>query len=186
MSRINDQAEWEPNAALAELPGPQRAALDAIVAGGSLRLAWLPVSELVEAGHTPAVLDALVRSGLAAEWSLAGVMQLTLSAYGAWLLGVHILERLSMRGEELEEDPYWAALSKQAPPLRLPKRRHEIRWPWMEEILDAKSLPRQANSPEFLVDDATGKPMLLFDGIKVVIDRRIKRPKPSRARRKAG
>lgn len=155
--------------ARAKLSPEQLMVLDAIIAGGSLRLAWMPMAELVGAAHSPDVIEGMVQAGLVVEWMLVGEMQVTLSEHSSWLMQVHILERLSIRGEEIEEDPYWAELDKEAPSLHLPKRRHEIRWPWMDELPDPKSVRRAG---EVMRDD-DGEPRQVM-GRVVPIDPKLK------------
>lgn len=177
-----EHAAIESAKARAKLSPEQLAILDAIIAGGSLRLAWMPMAELVGAAHSPDVIEGMVRAGLVVEWFLVGEIQATLSEHAAWMMQVHILERLSIRGEEIEEDPYWAELDKEAPPLHLPKRRHEIRWPWMDELPDPKSVRRAGE----VMRDEDGDPVKVL-GMTVPVDHRLrgkggaKQPKRRRA-----
>jgi hypothetical protein len=185
MDRSEHLTESEHNAieaaaARAKLPEAQRAVLDAIIAGGSLRLAWMPAGELVGAGHDPDVIEGMTRAGLVVEWMLAGVVQVTLHQHAAWLMQVHILERTSIIGEELEEDPYWAELTKEPQSLQLPRRRHEIRYPWMDEFAD----PESVKGPQVLEDDE-GEPVLVM-GRPVPIDRRLGKKTAKAKQRRAG
>jgi hypothetical protein len=170
---------------LDDLSEPQRAVLDAIVRGGDdpkRPMACVETFWLVSAGHNQLVLDELVNLGLAAEWMLAGVLQYTLTPYAAWLLKVHILERTTIVGEELSEDPYWAETSQEPRSIHLPKRRHEIRWPWMDELPDPKSLRKSGE----VMRDEDGEPVKVL-GMEVPVDRRLKGgAKQAKARRRAG
>jgi hypothetical protein len=188
-----------------DLTAEQRALLDAIVRGGPdprRAFAWTEAVYLWETGHEPGTFDELVGAGLVVAWDLSGLLRYTLTPYGAWLMGVHILERTTIVGEELSEDPYWAEVTKEPPPLHLPKRRHEIRWPWMDEVPDPNA-DDPVHGPEhleYLVDEVSGKEVELFtqlfdgtrvQGIKIRIDPKLKGPKgkakkSAKPRRKAG
>jgi hypothetical protein len=172
---------------LEELSDDQRAALAAIVGG---RFAWTPVVEMAGSADT---LATLVTLGLAARWTARGIDAVTLTPWGAWVMNVEIIERVRIVGDELEEDPVWADRPAVPPRLRLPRRAHEVRFPWMETFPDPLPGPE-----EYLIDEASGKPLELFaklfdgewiGGVKVKIDRRIRRAKKAKAgkaRRRAG
>lgn len=179
----------ESAAARARLPEKHLAVLEAIVRGGPRpkdALAWVKWSALVDEEFAPDDMDRLVEMGLIAEWMLGGELHYTLAPYGAWLMQVHILERLSIRGEEIEEDPYWAELDREPAPLHLPKRRHEIRWPWMEELPDPKTIRRHGE----VMRDEDGEEVRVM-GRVVPIDPKLKGAKGKKSakqpkRRKAG
>lgn len=168
---------------IGDLTEPQRAALAAIVQG---RLAWSPLGELKAAGHGEAI-QGLIALELAVMWGEPYVGHLpedrvTLTPFGAWLLRVHILERTTINGEELSEDPYWAELDRQPSPIHLPKRRHEVRCPWMDELPDPDSVKR----PGEVMRDEDGEEVRLM-GMTVPIDRRLAKGKQAKAkRRRAG
>ena len=170
---------------IGDLTAEQRALLDAIIRGGPdprRALAWSLVAALELAGHAVATIDGLASLDLVARWQAPEGPCLTLSPYGAWLVGVHILERTTIVGEELSEDPYWAETTKEPPALHLPKRRHEVRWPWMDEVPDPTTVRRQ------VLEDEEGEPVKIM-GQVVPIDRRLakaKGGKAARARRRAG
>lgn len=192
---------------LEDLTEPQRAVLDAIVRGGpnpKRAFAWTEAVHLWETGHDAETIEEMVNAGLAVSWVLSGLLRYTLTPYAAALLEVHILERTTIVGEELSEDPYWAETSQEPRSVHLPKRRHEIRWPWMDEIEDPDWVD-PSEEPEFLVDEMSGEEIELFaqledgrevSGIKITIDHRLKgakgKPpgkggaKQAKARRKAG
>ncbi len=144
----------------------QREALDAIVLG---KLAWSPAVGLFAEGHDIATLEQLVSLGVAVWWSLCGEMQITLTPYGASVMRVHIIERLCVIGEELEEDPFWIDIIREASSVVLPKRRHEIRWPWMDELPDPKSLRKSGE----VMRDEDGEPVKVL-GMEVPVDQRLK------------
>lgn len=185
---------------LDDLSERQRAVLDAIVRGGDdpkRALAWVKWADLFDEEFAPDDMDRLVEMHLIAEWMLAGELCYTLAPYGAWLMQVHVLERTTIVGEELSEDPYWAETSQEPRSIHLPRRRHEIRWPWMDELEDPDAVD-PVHDPEFLVDEVSGEEIELFtqlddgrevSGIKIKIDRRLKGKGGAQAkpkRRKAG
>lgn len=185
-----EHAAIESAKARAKLSPDQLMVLGMIIRGN---LAWSSEDEMVVAAMVMGCpeyedvakpLAELVTLGLVVEWTLAGKLQYTLAEYAAWMMQVHILERLSIRGEEIEEDPYWAELTKEAPPLHLPKRRHEIRWPWMDELPDPKSVKRHGE----VMRDEDGEPVLIF-GRPVPEDPKLRGKggaKQAKARRRAG
>lgn len=183
-----EHAAIESAKARAKLSPDQLMVLGMILGGN---LAWSSEDEMVVAAMVmgcPSYEDVakplgeLVSLGVVVEWTLAGKLQYTLSEHAAWMMQVHILERLSIRGEEIEEDPYWAELTKEAPPLHLPKRRHEIRWPWMDEVPDPKSLRRAGE----VMRDEEGEPVKVL-GMEVPVDHRLRgAAKQAKARRRAG
>ncbi len=169
---------------LDDLSDDQRAVLASIVAG---KLAWTLITETTEA------ITSLVGLGLVERWTARGIDAVTLTPWGAWIMGVEIIERVKIVGDEIEEDPVWVEKPAAPRQLRLPRRQHEVRFPWMEVFEDP--LP----GPEFLVDEESGKPIELFarmfdgewiGGVRVKIDRRMKGKKKARGgpkgRRKAG
>jgi hypothetical protein len=149
-----------------DLTEAHRAALAAIV---SSPLAWSPASDLWRNGHADALAE-LIALELVVPWQIGPTLHYTLTPYCASVVVErHILERMTIIDGELEEDPYWAELDREPAPLHLPKRRHEIRWPWMEEIED----PRAERPDEVLMDEASGNPVLMF-GQTVKIDPKLK------------
>lgn len=165
-----------------DLSGEQRAVLDAIVAG---KLAWSSEIEItlhlgcLDPDELLRVLGEVVGLGLVVPWVLYGETQYTLTPWGAVALDVHILERTVIVGEELEEDPYWAETTQEPRSIHLPKRRHEIRWPWMDELPDPETVKR---SGEVLCDE-DGEPVTVL-GMPVPVDPKLKGAKQSE--RKAG
>lgn len=175
---------------LEDLSEPQRAALDAIVRGGDdprkptacVNLDWLEAQ-----GCSPETIAELATLRLVVRWDRCKLgrpltPRVTLDPYAAVLLGVHILERTTIVGEELSEDPYWAEASQEPRSIHLPKRRHEIRWPWMDELEDPDAVD-PVHDPEYLVDEVSGEEIELFtqlfdgtkvSGIKIKIDPRLK------------
>jgi hypothetical protein len=142
------------------LTAPQQSLVAAIVAG---KLAWSGIADLATAGHAPETLAELEGLGIVERWGEPHVGRMaeatvTLSPWGAWVRGVEIVERIEIRGEELEEDPVWA--ERPAAPRRvvLPRRAHETRFPWMEAFPDP--LP----GPEVLVDEVSEEPVKMFAG----------------------
>lgn len=168
---------------IGDLTEPQRAALAAIVRG---RLAWSPVDELLAAGHGEAI-EQLIALELVVRWGKPHVgylpeERITLHPFGAWLLQVHILERTILEGEELREEPYWAEKAREPASIHLPKRRHEVRCPWMDELPDPDSVKR----PGEVMRDEDGEEVRLM-GMTVPIDRRLAKGKQAKAkRRRAG
>jgi hypothetical protein len=155
---------------IGDLTEPQRATLAAIVQG---KLAWSPMAELQAGGHSEAI-EELISLGLAARWGEPWIGHLpedrvTLTPFGAWLLDVHILERTTIDGEDLSEDPYWAETSQEPRSIHLPRRHHEVRCPWMDELPDPKSLRK---SGEVMRDDE-GEPVKVM-GRVVPIDPKLK------------
>lgn len=185
---------------IGDLTEPQRAALAAIVQG---KLAWSPVAELQAAGHEEAI-EELVGLKLVDRWGEPWVGRIpedrvTLNPYGAWLLKVHILERTTIAGEDLSEDPYWAETSQEPRSIHLPRRHHEVRCPWMDEIEDPYGVDPN-REPEFLMDAVSGEEVKFFTqledgrevgGIKIKICPKLKGAKGKGGakqpkRRKAG
>lgn len=159
----------------AALTDPERALLRAIIDG---RLAWSYWSALALAGHAVETAAALGLAGLVDSWHLPDGHALTLTPWGACVCRVEIVERVIVLGEELEEDPVWTDGSRVVPPLRLPKRAREIRYPWPDQLPDTRD--RRA-----LMLDDDGEPVLLFGKLKVPveIDPRLARktqPQPRR------
>lgn len=162
---------------LDDLSETQLAALDAIVRGGDdprNPTACIEVSWLEDAGCPLTVLDELVAMKLVVLWDQCKLgrpltPRVTLDPYAAVLMQVHILERTTIVGEELSEDPYWAETSQEPRSIHLPKRRHEIRWPWMDELPDPKSVRKSGE----VMRDEEGEPVLLF-GQQVPEDRKLK------------
>lgn len=142
------------DAVRAGLTEPERALLRAIIDG---RLAWSYWSALALAGHAVETAGALELAGLVVPWHLPDGHALTLTPWGACVCGVWIVERVVVLGEELEEDPVWTDGSRVVPPLRLPKRAREIRYPWPDQLPDLKQ-------PEFLKDEESGQEVKLFEG----------------------
>lgn len=184
---------------IGDLTEPQRAALAAIVQG---RLAWSPLGELKAAGHGEAI-EELIGLKLVDRWGEPYVGHIpedrvTLNPYAAWLLKVHILERTTIAGEDLSEDPYWAETSQEPRSIHLHGRRHEVRCPWMDEFEDPYGVDPN-REPEFLMDAVSGEEVKLFtqledgretSGIKIKIDPKLKGAKgkggAKQKRRKAG
>lgn len=160
-----------------DLTEAQREALNAIVLG---KLAWSPAADLFADGHDVSTLEQLVSLDLAVWWPLGGSLQITLTPYGASVMRVHIIEKFSIIGEELEEDPFWIDIIREASSIVLPKRRHEIRWPWMDELPDPKSLRRAGE----VMRDEDGEPVKVL-GMEVPVDHRL-RGGAKQKRRKAG
>ena len=171
---------------LDDLSAEQIFALAAIVKG---KLAWSSAAEMEDAGVAADTIEGLVGLGLVDRWGQPYVGHIaedrvTLNPYAAWLLEVHILERTSIVGDELSEDPYWAETSQEPRSIHLPKRRHEIRWPWMDEVPDPKSLRRAGE----VMRDEEGEPVKVL-GMEVPVDHRLKGKggaKQPKARRRAG
>lgn len=187
--------------ALEDLSETQVFTLAAIVRGGDdprKPMACVEVGWLKDAGCPLAAIDELVALRVVVLWEQDKLgrpltQRVTLTPFGAWLLGVHILERTTIVGEELEETPYWAELDREPAPLHLPKRRHEVRWPWMDELPDPDAVD-PVHGPEFLVDEVSGKEIELFTqlfdgrevaGIKIKIDPKLKGAKGKGAKGKA-
>lgn len=192
---------------LKDLTEPQRAVLDAIVRGGpgtGKPMACVELDWLETQGCTAVTIDELVAMRLVVRWDQCALgrpltPKVTLDPFASAIMGVHILERTTIVGEELSEDPYWAETSQEPRSIHLPKRRHEIRWPWMDEIEDPDWVD-PSEEPEFLVDEMSGEEIELFtqlddgrevSGIKITIDHRLKGAKgkggaKTTKRRKAG
>ncbi|AGA28720.1 hypothetical protein [Singulisphaera acidiphila] len=155
---------------------PELAALEAIVAAP---LAWSPIADLKLLGHTPETLAGLQALGLVEPWGSAADLVWTLTPWGATVLEVVIIEHGP------NEVPRWSQPWNAPRFVRVPRHRHEMRWPWMEE------LPSRDLGPlDVLILGEDAKPLLLF-GRTVVKDKRIKPPpraKKAKAkrRRKAG
>jgi hypothetical protein len=169
-----------------ECTGPERAVLAAIV--GAPR-AWAGSSGLDETA-----VAALVAAGVVEPWAedrrgraIAGGPYLTLTPWGAWALGVELVEHLVVADGEAEEVPRWQAVGRDPRPVRLPRRACEYRLAAPELVPDPRPGPEQA------VDD-DGEPLTLFGGVPVMVDRRMgagaKKAKaggkPKARRRKAG
>lgn len=158
-------AEFQPASDVrAGLAEAERALLRAIIDG---RLAWSYWSALALAGHAVETAAALEVAELVTCWRLPDGHALTLTSWGACVCGVWIVERVIVLGEELEEDPRWAELRVDddgvaipPPPLRLPKRAREVRYPWPDELPDPKA------KPAWLIDQESEKPVVLFEGPK--------------------
>jgi hypothetical protein len=164
----------------------QRAVLASIIHAPR---AWTPAAGL----DGSAVAD-LVALGVVAPWSedrkgraIAGGPYLTLTPWGAALLGVEVAERWELEGGNAEEVPHWAPAGLPERPVRLPRRACEYRLAAPESVPDPRPGPEQA------VDD-DGEPLTLFGGVPVMVDRRMgagaKKAKaggkPKARRRKAG
>jgi hypothetical protein len=164
------------DAVRAGLTDAERALLQAIIDG---RLAWSYWSVLALAGHAEETAAGLQAAGLVVDWHLPDGHALTLTPWGACVCDVWIVERVVVVGEELEEDPVWTDGTRAVPPLRLPKRAREIRYPWPDQLPDTRA------TRALMLDDE-GEPVLLFGKLKVPVEidpRLARKAKPQPRRR---
>jgi hypothetical protein len=181
--------------------------LEAITAGTE---AWTMVEVLEKAGHEPETLEILQASGLVERWERPDGVAITLTPWGEYCRSVVIRERtvvireprveggravLSKRGKPLMTEsteivPFWGAEGEgSGRGERVFPRRHERR------LLCPESVPDPRPGPEFLLDEENGQRVTLFaalfdgtpaEGIPVVIDRRLKPPRPKPRPKKQG
>lgn len=147
-------------------PCVERPSVVALIVAG--RLAWARVRTLARKGHPRTEIDALVRAGLVAVWSVDdghGFLVVTLTPHGAEALGVTIVE------EGRDDHPRWARVDAPVRPDRIRRdkfgRSPERRLRLPEEFVPAPP------GPELLLDE-DGEPVKVC-GVKVTIDRRLGR-----------
>jgi hypothetical protein len=182
-----------------EMSDADLAFLDAIVAGVE---AWSMVDALEAAGHGGATLAGLEAAGFVERWERPDGLAVTLTPWGKYCREVEIGERtivvrvakteggqpvIGRDGEPAtvgvpELVPYWKAPGTPTAPRSA--LRVGCRLPFPELVPDP--LP----GPEYLVDEISEKPIELFarlfdgspvEGVKVVIDKRLKKPARSRS-----
>ena len=162
----------------APLTSGQRAALAALVVSRghhdrpTRQPAWLRLAGL-GSDHAEAVTE-LRSLDLVALWEhdglghpLASGPRITLTPWGAWVLGVELVE-------DVDEFPYWDTAEAPDGPrprrgIRVPRAPGEYGIPLPDLLVD----PASIDEPAYLIDEWSGTPMHLL-GAEVVIDRRIK------------
>lgn len=145
----------------------ERAVLDTIVAAP---LAWSPTADLEATGHALETLAGLQFLGLVEPWGSSADLVWTLTPWGATLLEVIIIEHGS------DEVPRWgrpADVPRFIRSVRESTRHCALKFP--EQLADKAPGPAE----EFLLDEASGEPLLLF-GRTVVKDKRIKPAQPAK------
>jgi hypothetical protein len=159
----------------------QWAALEAIVEGEE---AWSSVTALELSGVAGDTIAELLALDLAARWEPLvgpGLKEdlVTLSEWGAYILGVEIDERMEVEdGAELEV-PFWVMEGKGSDCVVLPKHARGCRLPFPELVADPVSQPDPMMAPKYLLDTWSGEPVMIW-GHPVLIDhRRDRRRKAS-------
>jgi hypothetical protein len=146
----------------------------------TFRRAW--VEETLLETMFPGSIDRLELEGLLDRWERPDGIAMVLSPFAAWFLGMAMIETTitgtprwapSIRSEH-KQIPVWFS------PQRYPRVANEVR------IFDVRVLENmkacQYHDHQYLIDEVTGEPMVLFagdpklryEGIKVIIDKRLK------------
>lgn len=154
------------------------------------RDAWSAQAD-VEAKIGPAIVAELIRLDLAIVWDrdalgqpLQDGPQLTLTPWGEYLARHYLDERIvlldgidgdGMPCENIVEVAYWTQANPMTErrPIQLPARRGIYSDRFLEAIVDPK--PGPAEEVELMMDGEGEKPVELFGGYQVKIDRRIKK-----------
>lgn len=133
-------------------PDESRAAvLDAIIHAHE---AWTERAPLE--GEHGAALDDLAADGMVEDWDRPDGVMVTLSPFGAWSLGVKLAERGS------QCTPYWREMPHGTwfLPESYPRHEREVGLEFAANV----EAPAD-EEPEFLLDEYSGEPIMLFQGV---------------------
>jgi hypothetical protein len=181
----------------------EMALMEAIVAAPE---AWSMVEALEAAGHERGTLAVLEEKLLIEPWKRVDGLAVTLTPWGKFCRKVELRERRGLVRKPKVRNGH-AVLRKDGNPVMVKKpdlipywkpdgwgsdkttraadRRREYRAPMPELVPD----PRPG--PEFMIDPVSEEPVALFarlfdgtpvEGVKVVIDKRLKAPRQARSR----
>jgi hypothetical protein len=138
------------------------------------QIAWAIEADLIKAGHSLEIIDALIAEDMAVRWEIPGSpTYLVLTAWGMWKARVAIKERWIPHEEKTKEGvknyavevPCWLERSTDSfgdptevdGPVHQPQHANEVRLPFPEEVIDKRQSPEQEAiaAEEFKMRDVT-------------------------------